>query len=55
MRVAPGALTLRAEAANPENLRQIHDFLTTRLEKIGCRDHLTVNWQTPEAPVGEPE
>ena len=55
MHATPGTLTLRAEAADDENLRQIKDFVATRLETIGRRDHLTVNWQPPAAPVGEAE
>jgi hypothetical protein len=42
-----GTLTIRAEAASPENLRQIQDLLTTRLENFGSREHLTVTWQQP--------
>jgi hypothetical protein len=40
----PGALTLRAEAADPENLGRIQDLLGARLAKIGRRDNLTVTW-----------
>jgi hypothetical protein len=50
MRAAPGTLTLRAEADSQENLRRIQDFVAARLEKIGGRDHLTVNWQLPDPP-----
>jgi hypothetical protein len=42
-----GTLTIRAEAASRENLRQIQDLLTTRLENFGKREHLTVTWQQP--------
>lgn len=48
MHAAPGALTLRVEAADQENLRRIQDLVTARLEKIGRRDHLTVSWLPSE-------
>jgi len=40
-----GRLTVRAEAADQESLRLIQDLLTSRLQKFGRREHLTVNWQ----------
>lgn len=49
-----GALTLRAEAANGQDLRRIQDLLAARLEKIGRRDRLTVTWREPEAPTSRP-
>jgi uncharacterized protein len=49
MRARPGLLTVRAEAADPENLRRIQDLLTTRLENFGRREHLTVTWRTATA------
>lgn len=55
MRAAPGTLTLCAEAANENDLRQIQDLVAGRLEKIGRRDHLTVTWQRSEAPGIQPE
>jgi hypothetical protein len=54
MHAAPGTLTLRAEADSEENLRRIQDLVTARLEKIGRRDRLTVNWQ-PASPRGRGE
>ena len=45
MRAFPGRLTVRAEAADQESLRRIQDLLTSRLQKFGRREHLTVNWQ----------
>ncbi len=45
MQAAAGTLMLRAEAADETNLQRIQDMLTTRLEKFGRREHLTVNWQ----------
>ena len=53
LQAAAGTLTVRAEAADMENLRQIKDFVTARLEKIGRRDHLTVSWQSPETPAAD--
>jgi hypothetical protein len=52
MHAAAGTLTLRAQADSQENLRRIQDLITTRLEKIGRRDGLTVNWQPPPALAG---
>jgi hypothetical protein len=45
MRAFPGRLTVRAEAADQENLRRIQDLLTSRLQKFGRREHLTVDWR----------
>jgi hypothetical protein len=44
-----GLLAVRAEAADEENLGRIQDLLTTRLEKFGRREHLTVTWRTATA------
>ena len=54
MQATPGTLRLRAEAADEASLRRIQDMLTTRLEKFGRREHLTVSWQPPEHPAAEP-
>jgi hypothetical protein len=45
MRALPGWLTVRAEAADEENLRRIQDLVTARLQKFGRGEHLTVAWQ----------
>ena len=45
MQAFPGRLTVRAEAADQESLRRIQDLLTSRLQKFGRREHLTVAWQ----------
>src|SRR5438105_999919 len=45
MKAIPGALRLRAEAADEENLRRIQDLITTRLKNFGRREHLTVTWR----------
>jgi hypothetical protein len=50
LEATPGTLTLRAAAADAENLLRIQDLVTERLEKFGRRDHLTVAWRrTPVA------
>jgi hypothetical protein len=49
LQAAPGTLTVRAEAADEENLTRIQDLVTERLEAFGRRDHLTVAWR--QAPV----
>ena len=45
MRVLPGRLAVRAEAADQESLRRIQDLLTSRLQKFGRRERLTVTGQ----------
>jgi hypothetical protein len=47
MQAEPGALRLRAEAADEAGLRRIQDMLTVRLERFSRREHLTVTWQPP--------
>ena len=54
MRAFPGRLAVRAEAADEQSLRRIEDLLTTRLQKFGRREHLTVTWRRPEAAAAEP-
>ena len=54
MHASPGALRICAEADSEENLLRIQDLLTARLEKIGRRDRLTVNWQAAETPTVHP-
>ena len=49
MRARPGRLTVRAEAADKESLRRIQDLLTTRLQDLGHREHLTVAWRPATA------
>jgi len=48
----PGGLTLLAEAADEDALRQIQDLLAGRLENFGHREHLQVTWQQPGAETG---
>jgi ubiquinone/menaquinone biosynthesis C-methylase UbiE len=45
-----GALTLRIEATDEENLRQIQDIVTRDLDRFSGQDHLVVVWRRPEAP-----
>ena len=54
MQAAPGVLTLRAEAADEANLRRIQGMLTTRLEKFGRREQLTVAWQPAGTTATQP-
>jgi hypothetical protein len=49
VRALPDRLAVRAEAADEEDLRRIQDLLTTRLERFGRREHLTVTWRTATA------
>ena len=53
MQTTPDTLTLRAEATDEENLRRIQDLVAARLEIIGRREHLKVNWQRFEAPTAQ--
>ena len=48
LRRASGALTLRVEAADEDNLRRLQDLIAGRLERFGRRDRLTVTWQRPD-------
>lgn len=54
MQAGADSLTLRAEADSEENLQQLQDLVTERLEKFGRRDHLKVNWQRPQIPAVKP-
>ena len=54
MRVRPGLLVIRAEAADEDSLRRIQDLLTARLQKFGRREHLTVSWQFSAPGRGRP-
>ena len=54
VQAGPGTLTLRAEAADPDDLRRIQRMLTARLESFGRREHLTVTWQPPSSPDAGP-
>ncbi len=51
MQAGPDMLTVRAEAANEENLQGIQNLITRNLERFGRRDHLKVTWQRPVAPA----
>jgi hypothetical protein len=50
-----GTLTVRAEAADQENLQRTQDLITRNLERFGKRDHLKVTWQRPEASAADGE
>lgn len=55
LQASPGTLTLRAEAADEENLRRIQDLITGRLEKFGRREHLTVTWRRTQTYQDAPD
>jgi hypothetical protein len=40
-------LHIRLTADDPEALRRMRDLFTNRIETIGRRDHLAVNWVSP--------
>jgi hypothetical protein len=54
MQASPGVLTVRAEAADRDILRQIQDLITGLLGRFGRRDQLTVHWQRPGAHTVQP-
>ena len=47
----PGSLTLRADAADEENLARIQDMIAGRLEKFGRRENLSVTWHPAQAEI----
>ena len=49
LQAADRTLTVRAEAADEQNLQRIQDLLTARLTSFGRREHLTVSWQRSPA------
>jgi hypothetical protein len=49
------ALTLTAEADDLQNLRQIQEGVTRRLERIGRRDRLSLSWRPAEPEAGSGE
>lgn len=51
LRATGDALLLRLEAPDVHSLRLLREGLTTRLEKIGRRDGLTVEWRRPGPPA----
>jgi hypothetical protein len=54
MQAGSDTLTLRAQAADEENLLRVQDLVAGHLARFGRRDHLTVNWQRPSAPSVQP-
>jgi uncharacterized protein len=52
LRADPGALTLRAEAADEEHLHQLEQRVADRLEQVARRDRLTVTWTPPQRAGG---
>lgn len=49
----PDALVVRVEAVDVEQLRRMQDGITRRIETIGRRDGLTLDWSVSEAPDEE--
>jgi hypothetical protein len=49
LQAADRTLTVRAEAADEQNLERIQDLLTKRLESFGRREHLAVTWHRSPA------
>lgn len=45
-------LLLSVDAVDEDNLQRLLDGIARRLETIGRRDQLTVNWQRPDAAPG---
>jgi hypothetical protein len=45
VQAAAGTLTVRAQAADGESLKQIQGMLTMRLESFGRREQLRLTWQ----------
>jgi hypothetical protein len=54
LQATPGTLSLRAEAADEQNLTRIQDLVAGRLEKFGRRDRLKVTWQRTHDPQVAP-
>ena len=44
-------LTLRAEAADEEDLQRVQDIVTRDIERFGSREHLKVSWQRLDPPI----
>jgi hypothetical protein len=55
LRAGDGILAIRAEASSAEDLAQIQQLVTRRLEGFGRREQLTVTWHpSPDQPVSTP-
>jgi hypothetical protein len=50
----PDVLTLRLESADEEGLQRLQSAVAHRLETIGRRESLKVDWQRPGVPAPEP-
>ena len=55
LRATSDELILRAEADDLQNLDHIKEALTTRVQRIGHRDQLTVTWRSASAELSEPD
>jgi hypothetical protein len=54
LQATPDTLMVRVDATDEESLRRIQEVITSDLGRFGRRDHLTMNWQRPEAPSVAP-
>jgi hypothetical protein len=48
MQTDHGALMLRAEAPDDENLERVENLVAEHLERFGSRDDLSVTWSPPQ-------
>lgn len=48
LRARDGRLTVRAEAADQQDLARIQQILTRNIERFGRREHLTLTWNGTE-------
>jgi hypothetical protein len=54
LRALPGALVLRVEAAEEDDLRRLQDLVAGHVERFGRRDRLRVTWRATDSAVGSP-
>ena len=54
LQAGDGALVLRAEAHDPTDLHRLQTVLGTRLQQMGRRDHLVVEWEPDPTPTSPP-
>ncbi|MER7692573.1 DUF2218 domain-containing protein [Streptomyces sp. NPDC097610] len=54
LRARPGALAVRVEAADEENLRRLQELVGGHVERFGRRERLTVEWRGGQASTAVP-
>jgi hypothetical protein len=54
MRAEPGALTVRVEAVDEENLRRLQDLVAGHVERFGRREGLAATWHGLKAATQSP-